>query len=138
MNHKVTVRVLIADGTPDSQGDRMTPDSVEFERFIPVTKEFLNGKIGQAKLFWEGHMLCADITLFGELLKTVNLEPMLIQFMTPAVGGSKKTVVNGEIIDCVINQIALCASKNADNRIKTVGEQVNEIKAAAMAGKPIC
>lgn len=124
MKHKVKTLVLIADGTPDRTGDVISKDFVHWEGdTVPVTKDFLYGRLGHAKLEWEGNELYASVTLFSEALEEYKVHPAMIQLMTPAIGGRVLERKGKNVLKCQIDQVALTTSFNADPRIKPIGEQ---------------
>lgn len=111
----VTGTILICDGSPDSQGDSFPSiDGIEFSDIVPVTRKFdLRQRIGMAKL-----EKVDDRVKFSFDWQFDAKPPEFALY--PYVGGTIKKKDGNKVLECVIEQISLGTTPNADSRIEPV------------------
>lgn len=119
------VLIMIADKTPDLQGDSFDIDGVELPKEIMLSIEFspLKPPIGAAiNLRKKGSNIYADLVSIPEYKD-------VIEKLTPCVGGTvdSKDMKSGSTLSMInkfrLNHVALSAQKNADPRIKSISDQ---------------
>lgn len=114
---EIKATVLIADGTVNSQGETFKIKNLKVPAEVPVSFNFDENKlIGWANLRIEGENILADVKIDKD--SQVNLSEKELDMLYPAIDAVYETR----------NKIGICSvgfskSPNADERIKTIGEQ---------------
>lgn len=126
---KFMVKVLNLDAVPDSVGDIIEPDGVELTPGpVPVEWGFDDAPrnlMGDARLERRADGVYAEI----ELNPNWAQDAAGVRLMYPAVGGvTLERAGEGalHIKRCLVTRIGLSSSKNADLRIPSVGDQLQE------------
>lgn len=120
---KITRTVLIADGTTNSDGEAIVlDDRCTIPATLPVTLCFdLSNTVGQARLWRENDKIIADISL------QQGIAEKLLKSLTPAVNFFiRRSYKDGGVIkitDLELLSVGIGLGPNADERIKSFGEQ---------------
>ena len=120
---KGTVAVLIADGTPDSDGEVIRKDGIEVpDTEVMVTLEFnhtdFSSLVGKAKLYWKGPVLFADMELVDSRMKENGTKVLY-----PAFDGVCIERKGHVVFKSAIRGVGLCIGRNSDLRIGTLYDQ---------------
>lgn len=117
-------RIIIENGHIDSNGDQVDLKGLSFGKLlnseIPISENFNSQEsppIGFAYVYIEEDVMKADLNL----IKEINLN------YYPAIGGQviERDKDNPKLITRFqLREVSLCSNKNADDTIKTIGEQI--------------
>lgn len=116
-----SVVVVIADGTPDSQGDILDLDGVELPEVVPVVGDFSTdpAKVwGHARLRRQGDRVLAEVDL------NHRVHPEMAKLLYPAVGGKIKVRQGPRVTSWSVDSVGLSVTPNADPRIPRLSEYV--------------
>lgn len=118
-----TGTVLLFDGQVDAQGDIFDENTgVELpSREVDVLYDFHNKPeflLGKAKLFFRPGKMCYEMKLNNDRLPKHALDTLF-----PAIGGKIVEREGKNLTYVIVNSIGLCSSKNANTKIRPIGEQ---------------
>lgn len=114
------VTILIADGTPDLQGDVIDVNGIELPKEVPLTHGFYSTPetfLGKAYLRKEGDRIVADLEFV-----TDRIPAELRKHCYPAIAGYIVERDGAIIKRCRINQLSISVEANVDPRISKLTE----------------
>lgn len=113
--------VLIADGKPNTLGDKYNINEITAPAEVPIViSDKTADSVGTAHLMIDENKVIADMTI--DLKVSADLTEDFIKCHTPAVNGYIQQIdSDGNVLDFNITSVGLYPQKNLDKRIKNIG-----------------